>query len=123
MVIIFFLIGSSQGHRTLGSTCIKEYSTEKCQRCLHSNQCKKPFMCCPISRLCIEQSCKDCLGQYDRWAKCSPPCHDKKDPKNCTCNNENFPNNWIDCQGIFAAIFMYFELTSRYYTLLAKILV
>ena len=83
----YFLIG----YRTIDSKCTEKGSLTFCQQCLHSDQCKKPYWCCPMSRLCIKKACSDCRDH--EWAKCWPFCRDSMNPQDCTCKNSKFPSN------------------------------
>ena len=89
----------SSGYRNLNLECTKKGSLTFCQKCQNSDQCKKPYWCCPMSRLCIKKACSDCRDH--EWAKCWPFCRDSMNPQDCTCKNKNFPSKWgaPTCQG------------------------
>ena len=80
------------GLQNLGSKCIKKGSLSICKKCQHSDQCEKPLRCCPVSRLCVKNSCSDCKDH--EWATCRPLCRDSIDPQDCTCRHSDFPENW-----------------------------
>ena len=96
----------SSGYRNLNLECTTKGSLTFCQKCQHSDQCKKPYWCCPMSRLCIKKACSDCRDH--EWAKCWPFCRDSMNPKDCTCKNTKFPSKWgaPTCQGQIRSIKM-----------------
>merc|ERR1719311_1485973 len=69
-------------------------STEgRCGRCVKSDQCERGFYCCPLMKVCINSSSMRC---HLPVAKCRPSCP-SRDPLRCSCENTDFPNNWVMC--------------------------
>ena len=71
--------------------CISRKSVKDCGKCHHSDQCIKPYYCCPYHRKCLLETHADC---NDTGAGCSPPCHDDDPQKLCSCTDKDFPNKW-----------------------------
>ena len=93
-VILMILIQNkfSLRDKKLYLECVRAQSLEICEKCQHTNQCKAPYKCCPITKLCV----MDCNTKCEGAAKaiCHPPCTDQENPKSCQCLSSDFPLNW-----------------------------
>ena len=72
--------------------CVPAKSVEICEKCQNTMQCKAPFKCCPITKLCVLNCNTDCKDAEK--AICHPPCKDDMDPTSCQCLSSKFPFNW-----------------------------
>ena len=72
--------------------CVRAQSLEICEKCQHTHQCKAPYTCCPITKLCV----MDCNTKCEGAAKaiCHPPCTDEMKLKSCQCLDSDFPLKW-----------------------------
>lgn len=71
--------------------CVEQNSLGRCENCLHNNQCKKGYYCCPYMKKCVNSSTQQCSIPI---ADCRPMCYDNTDINKCKCSNPDFPNKW-----------------------------
>ena len=71
--------------------CVEQNSLGRCENCLHNNQCKKGYYCCPYMKKCVNSSTQQCSSPI---ADCRPMCYDNNDINKCKCSNPDFPNKW-----------------------------
>uniref|UniRef100_A0A7S4RVR6 SCP domain-containing protein n=1 Tax=Alexandrium monilatum TaxID=311494 RepID=A0A7S4RVR6_9DINO len=76
--------------------CVQDHSLGKCENCLTSVQCEHGRFCCPFLKKCVANSREACRYPI---ASCQPLCRDSDDPKQCACENEKFPDDWVNCDG------------------------
>lgn len=81
-------------------SCVTEHSLGECERCTHTMQCAKGWICCPYLKLCMqvqqgegETECPSrmsagCRNCYERW---------RPNPEKCeaNCQNPSFPRTWL----------------------------
>ena len=82
-----------------GEDCAPSGSIENCDGCLKGSQCKSGF-CCPFLKMCMASSSASCSRGTP--AICRPMCYDSMDPKDCNCQNTDFPQKWPKvCKGMY----------------------
>jgi len=76
------------------STSSDDHFLGSCDQCLYTSQCPVDYYCCPYMKKCVKNSSYSC---YYPIADCRPTCSESSAgyPDNCTCNNADFPDNWV----------------------------
>ena len=80
---------------------VKPNSLKKCENCIYSAQCADERYCCPYMKKCVLNSTEGCSIPVAKCSNCFSEFN--VDPSKCTCEDEKFPENWMDCNHVSAS--------------------